>query len=49
MTKVFPPIKDDFGKQIRGPITYKTRRFGSKRLVWNGKIFPDGYFLPPRY
>jgi len=49
MTKIFPPIRDQFGKQIRGPIVYRTRGFGSTRLVWNGRIFPDHYFLPPRY
>jgi len=49
MIKVFPPIKDGFGKQIRGAIVYRTRRFGSKRLVWNGKVYPDYYYLPPRY
>ena len=47
--KVFPPIRDDFGKVIRGPIIYRTKRFGSKRLAWNGKVYPDGYFLPSRY
>lgn len=49
MTKIYPPCKDYFGKQIRGAIVYRTKRLGSKRLIWNGKVFPDCYFLPPRY
>jgi hypothetical protein len=49
MIKVFPPCRDQFGKRIRGAIVYRTRKFGSKRLVWNGKVFPDAYFLLPRY
>lgn len=49
MTKVYPPVRDQFGKQIRGAIVYRTRRFGSTRLVWNGKAFPDHYFLLQRY
>lgn len=49
MIKVFPPVKDGFGKRIRGPIIYRVKRLGCKRLVWNGKVYPDNYFLPPRY
>jgi hypothetical protein len=49
MTKIYPLCKDQFGKLIRGALTYRTKRFGSKRLVWNGKVFPEHYFLVPRY
>lgn len=47
--KVFPPVKDGFGKVIRGPLVYRTRQFHSRRLLWTGKILPAAYFLVPRY